>query len=218
MLGTCHENGIGVPLDAAKAAKLYRSAADLGHAPAQHSLGLLYWSGVGVEKSEETAVDWFKRSAKQGFWPAQEDLGNCLSYGVISDPIEALFWFQKAAENGSASAKLQVALMHQQGTGTPVNRAEYLNWLEAASHAGDADAAFAFALELLSGATADKESYAFSWLVKAADWGSALANSRLSLVFEFGQMGQGIDRKKSQFYQERAERIGKEMQGEPSAQ
>ena len=58
-LGFDYDNGIGVPQNAKKAAKLYRGSADQGHVFAQFSLGALYEKGRGVPQDYVEAYKWY---------------------------------------------------------------------------------------------------------------------------------------------------------------
>ncbi|MBT5375548.1 MAG: sel1 repeat family protein, partial [Nitrospinaceae bacterium] len=52
----------GVEKDLEKAVKLYRFAADQGHAMAQVNLGWMYINGHGVEEDLDEAAKWYRRS------------------------------------------------------------------------------------------------------------------------------------------------------------
>ena len=67
-----YENGEGVPLDFAEAAKWRRKAAEQGHADAQVSLGMMYDIGLGVPKNYAEAAKWFRKAAEQGNANAKE--------------------------------------------------------------------------------------------------------------------------------------------------
>lgn len=41
-------------------------AAEQGHVPAQHDLGVSYLEGMGVARSKDQAIAWFTRAAEQG--------------------------------------------------------------------------------------------------------------------------------------------------------
>jgi TPR repeat protein len=61
VLGTLYETGDGVPLDPARALRLYREAAAAGHVGAQINLATMYLEGAGVKKDAVAAVQWFTR-------------------------------------------------------------------------------------------------------------------------------------------------------------
>ena len=61
-----YANGEGVPQDYAEALKLYRLAAEQGHAKAQTNLGMLYVSGQGVLQDNVLAHMWSNLGAANG--------------------------------------------------------------------------------------------------------------------------------------------------------
>lgn len=59
-------NGDGVKQDYFEAARLYRLAAEAGHAEAQKSLGFLYTEGKGVPRDQAEADMWFRKAGEKG--------------------------------------------------------------------------------------------------------------------------------------------------------
>ena len=78
LLGCCYRDGRGVEPDQAKAAELFRLAAEKRYIPALCDLGLCYESGSGVDEDLEKAVECYTQSAEEGYAPAQCNL--CLLY------------------------------------------------------------------------------------------------------------------------------------------
>ena len=66
LLGECYDLGYGVKKDEKKAAELYRSAHELGYAPATCSLALCYEMGAGVEQDKVQAAKLYRQAAEQG--------------------------------------------------------------------------------------------------------------------------------------------------------
>lgn len=67
IIGLLHENGqYGHEQSYVKAAALFRSAADQGHAQSQFNLAMFYYDGRGVEKSIEKMVFWLKKAEASG--------------------------------------------------------------------------------------------------------------------------------------------------------
>ena len=62
-LGTCYDDGHGVPQDLSKALLCYKKAARRGHDVAQYNIALAYFDGDGVRRSPKKAVEWYSRSA-----------------------------------------------------------------------------------------------------------------------------------------------------------
>ena len=99
LLGMLYDAGHGVPQDQARAASLYRKAAEQKHLPAQLFLGILYYSGQGVTKDPAEAARWFRGAAEGGNAEAQFYLGSLYATGsgVTQDDSAAILWFGKAA-------------------------------------------------------------------------------------------------------------------------
>jgi TPR repeat protein len=75
VVGDCYYIGLGgVAPDYAEAARLYRLAADQGHAPAQYSLGRMFERGQGVAQDRAEAIRWYRLAAAQGYVFAQTSL------------------------------------------------------------------------------------------------------------------------------------------------
>ncbi|WP_207063486.1 tetratricopeptide repeat protein [Motiliproteus sp. SC1-56] len=72
-LANMYRKGEGVEADAEQAVRLYRAAAERGHALAQNALGVMYAMGKGVEPNDIEAYAWFTVSALQGNPEAKEN-------------------------------------------------------------------------------------------------------------------------------------------------
>jgi len=55
--------------------RLWRSAAEQGHADAQHNLGVAYDNGQSVKQDPAEAVRWFRKATEQGHAGGQCNLG-----------------------------------------------------------------------------------------------------------------------------------------------
>ncbi len=147
LLGELYSNGFGVPLDErkavqwyrlaadrgdlfnisrraglhdrAEAARLFASAAKLGHAAAAYDLGLLYLEGQQFPQDFSRAAELFRAAAQQGNSEAQYALATLYKdgKGVEKDPVEAARLLAAAAiaENPDALVEYAIALFN--GTG-----------------------------------------------------------------------------------------------------
>jgi TPR repeat protein len=93
--------------DYSEAIRLYRLAADQGHAVAQYSLGNIYYLGKRGPPSYSAAVRLYRLAADQGLAEAQYMLGEMYRYGrgVPQDNFEAIRWYRLAANQGYAPAQ-----------------------------------------------------------------------------------------------------------------
>lgn len=66
LLGRANHFGLGVPIDLAEAARLYRAATDRGLEDAARHLAYMYEFGLGVKANRATALMYYDRSAAAG--------------------------------------------------------------------------------------------------------------------------------------------------------
>src|SRR6266404_822380 len=84
--------GSGVVQDEAKAANLYRKAAEMGNAEAQTRYAEALFDGRGVTRDPVESRTWLERAARQRYARAECDLGVILAngFGVAQDLPNAL--------------------------------------------------------------------------------------------------------------------------------
>jgi len=109
-LGYLHEKGIFYPVDKNKAISLYELASEKGNSLAINYLGAYYF---GLREYEK-AVDYFCKSANLNCARAANNLGICYEngYGVVKNETEALFWYEKAAEQGFSESHLNAGFIY----------------------------------------------------------------------------------------------------------
>ena len=98
-LAQLYDRGRGAAADPSEAARLYRAAADQGHAGAQVNLGRLYRDGRGVARDDAAAARWYQRAADRGQPIAQFNLAQMYASGngVRQDDVAAHMWYSIAA-------------------------------------------------------------------------------------------------------------------------
>jgi TPR repeat protein len=121
--------------DLAKAAAIYRKAAEQGDAAAQYNLGIMYDHGRGVPQDYAQAALWYRKAAEQGFASAQLNLGAAYyeGQGVTQDYAQAAAWYRKAAEQGDATAQFNLGAAYCDGQGVAKDYAEAYLWLNLAA-------------------------------------------------------------------------------------
>ena len=99
-LGYKYLTGKGIAVNYAKAAGLFRKAAENGNSNAQFALGCLYQNGQGVKMNYREAAKWYLKSAQAGNAYGQYLIGLSLKdgSGIPKDPIESYKWIHLAAE------------------------------------------------------------------------------------------------------------------------
>ena len=124
--------------DYAKAAKMYRAAADKGDARAQYSLGHMYHWGLGMPRNNTKAVGLFRKAAEQGNAPAQFNLGFMYAegQGVAQDYGAAAKWYGEAAEQGFSRAQWLLGFLYRDGRGVSQDRVQAHMWFSLAAASG----------------------------------------------------------------------------------
>ena len=83
-LAVMYMEGIGgLSKDESKAVELYKRAANLGHAAAAYTAGVMYEHGRGVPQDFERAMKFYKRAAAKGYAAAMINLGCMFTNGQV---------------------------------------------------------------------------------------------------------------------------------------
>jgi len=128
-LGGMYNQGNCVPRDNAVALMWTRKAADQGYALAQLFLGSMYLSGTAVKPDYKAALDLFRSAIDQEALTL-DPVGRVVlgpkasafyflgliyeaGRGVPRDPAQAVNWYQRAADIGSAEASARLVELRQ---------------------------------------------------------------------------------------------------------
>ena len=135
-LGWFYDQGQHVSHDPAKAASLYRTAAQLGDAYSQWRLAVMIDEGAASGTMEE-AVSLLRKSAGQKNPDALVSLAVMHANGrgvAQQDHVAAMRYYQAAARLGSADGLLGLGIMHANGESVPSDLQEAVaHWLVAAT-------------------------------------------------------------------------------------
>lgn len=176
-------HGQGVQENLPTAAKWFRRAAELGFAPAQDKLGLMYEHGIGVAKNWIEAAKWYVSAAKKGNPDAQYHLGVLYGNGegFPVDHVESVKWCRKAAEQGQVEAQSTLGRIYLHGfDNVPKDIAEAAEWFRKAADAGDAESQFLLGLLFEDGEGVDQDmEEAARYYSMAADQGHVKAQQGL---------------------------------------
>ena len=130
-----------------------RKSASQGLTAAQYVLGHLYDTGEGVKADKALAKDLTQKAAQGGHRVAMYDLAvyyvdeaeTASANGQAAEAQRAMGsavqWFRKAGEFGMTDAQFNVAVLYDQGNGTPSDPAEAHYWYSIAGQAGDQESA-----------------------------------------------------------------------------
>ena len=134
-------NGIGRPVNYAKALRLYLQLARKGDPSAQFVVGGMYYKGQGTDPDHRQGFFWLLKAAEQGV-SSPESLSiigtmYLQGIGVPQNYMEARKYLERAADLGNLTAKKNLAYMYYNGlTGKP-NYKQALELYKEAALLGD---------------------------------------------------------------------------------
>jgi TPR repeat protein len=96
-------------------------------------------------------------------------------------------WWRKAAEQGNASAQLNLGMLYATGRGAPQDYAQATTWYREAANQGNATAEFYLGALYAEGRGVSQDyAQAAEWYRKAADQGAAVAQFSLGMLYADG--------------------------------
>ena len=118
---------------------LLRQAADAGNPEAQYALGMLFYLDDQVPVAEqaersEAIMAWWQDAALQDHGPAQASLATVFRE---SNPVQALHWLRRAADNGIVSAQLGLAQRLAEGKDLPQDHEAAVAWYRKVAEAAE---------------------------------------------------------------------------------
>lgn len=215
-LGLRHELGWGVRPDQSKAERYYQQAIELGHAGATYRDWLHKVEAMDVTDTDRASVlrnNFHKLSlaAERGHPKAMLYMAFAYEGGpeVGPDPELMVYWLRKAACAGQISAIWWYQEWVEKGNGTAEDRQKVTAMLRQLSDDGDVQAMAILAIEALDDpnlSSPDREK-ALETLKKAADGGASIACQRLGWIYCDGLYGFPIDKNRSKFYLDQANKL-----------
>lgn len=140
-LAEFYERGLGTQRDDAKAVQWLHRAAEQSQCRAQLLLGWRYLSGRGVEQDFRKSLMLREASAQGGCaegqyeWAKTYWSGSSL-YSIEPNPMLAIPWFQKAAEQGHAGANYELSKIYQRGQYVQKSESKSEHYLRVAAAKG----------------------------------------------------------------------------------
>ena len=135
--------------------------------------------------------------AQKGDAESQYQLGMLYKEGspeTPKDPVRAVDWFRRSAEQGNAQAENALGIAFQHGYGVTRDDVVGFDWLYKAALKGNAPAQHNLALAYHAGqGTLKSESEAFTWFLESARNGQASSQARLCAVYQQGNLGVAAD-------------------------
>ncbi len=192
-IGRAYSSGLlGLKQDGEQAMSWYQKAIDNGSTEAMVDLGSMYADGNVVAKNEAEALKLFKKAADENNQYGQSWLGYAYRDGKLGlkpDGEQAKNWYQKAIDNGSTDAMVNLGWMYEQGKIVAKNEAEALKQFKKAAESGDHYAqnwlGYAYREGAL-GLTQDFEQ-AKNWYTKSIENGNIPALNALGWMYEHGK-------------------------------
>lgn len=141
-LGVLASNGLGEPVDKAKAFRLWREAASRGHAGAHYNLGLNYDSGRHMPRDLDAALRHYDAAAKGGDAKAAYNAAavRLTEFGAPREEAKAIAGLRQAAEAGLVEGLMTLAWAHEAGAGVPRDVTTAIDLYLQAEAKGDAGA------------------------------------------------------------------------------
>ncbi|MBN9242107.1 MAG: sel1 repeat family protein [Mesorhizobium sp.] len=179
--------GLGVPLNAAEAAKWYAAAAERGIPEAQFQYALMLIDGTYVKKDIKEAHALMQAAAEAGNTLAQFNFAQLLVQedGGDAGLARAAPYYERAAESGLPDAQYAMAQLYANGVGGKKQddaKARVL-LLKAARQNYDT-AEIDLAQWLIDGRGGKRDLKAgFQWMKLAADGGNVAAQNRLAKLY-----------------------------------
>ena len=125
-----------------------------------------------AQDDDAARLEAMRRQAVAGSAESQFLLGRYYLDGSQLDADRAVFWFQKAAQQGHLFAQFELGLMNEEGTGVPRDPGQAALWYQNAATHGHARAAFRLSYLYFAGDGVPQDSsLAAAWCRVAAEGG-----------------------------------------------
>lgn len=199
LLAELFASGLGVPRSMNDAAFWYGQAAEGGDASAQFKYAVMLLEGRYVDPDREKSELFMKKAADAGNAFAQFNHAQTLVSAKpgASGILEALPYFEQAAENGVPDAQYALAQIYNNTTGIPdQKRARAREWMQKAARAGFDTAQLDYAIWLIDGIGGDKDyENGFRWMEIAASRGNVVAQNRMAVLHinAIGTLGDPVE-------------------------
>ena len=199
-IGYMYQHGVGVVQDYNEVLNWYKKAAEYGNTSAMYSIAEIYLNGDGATQDDDLGREWLKKAADSGNDEAKKRIQNldehnnaevlfekAYALDEAGDYQQAMYYYQKAASEGSVDSIALIGDMYYDGRGVTKDCHEALKWLEKAADLGYAEAMSVIAkiYYLGDGVEVDYVRAANLW-EKASVNGDSMAKYNLALLYEKG--------------------------------
>ena len=188
----------GITIDHARAAALFRQAADQQLPEAEARMAVLYFFGNGVAKDETKAREWANKAIEHGLETkaqtsnprAEAELAVLYEngLGVSQSDSKAADFYQKAGDGGDAAALNSLSSLYRDGKGVPQNLTKAADLCQRAVAQGNTAALTVLGWLYANGqGVPQSDSKAAELFQKAVDLGDADALTNLGVLYANGR-------------------------------
>lgn len=191
LFGRMHLAGQGVVKDESIAVDLFKKSADANNPEGTFYLARQMHRGNGLPKDEKQAVALYLKAGQLG------DVGGQLWYGIsiyrglgglTADKAASFAWFQRAAEQGDASAQNWLGTLYDAGEGTEKNPFEAIKWFRKSAQQMHAAGQRSLGIRYARGqGVARDDAEALKWLLSAVYLRDDDALEWVGSFFEYGR-------------------------------
>ncbi|MER8386862.1 sel1 repeat family protein [Mesorhizobium sp. M0166] len=182
--------GLGVPVDAAGAAKWYALAAEQGVPESQFQYALMLLDGRYVKKDEKEAYALMQAAAEAGNRLAQFNFAQLMVEQEPGDAgiAKAVSYYERAAATGLADAQYAMAQVYANGAGgKPRDDVRARGLLAQAARQNYDTAQIDLATWMIEGRGGVRDlKSGFNWMKQAAEGGNVAAQNRLAKLYMNG--------------------------------
>ncbi|MER8862849.1 sel1 repeat family protein [Mesorhizobium sp. M0751] len=182
--------GLGVPVDAAGAAKWYALAAEQGVPESQFQYALMLLDGRYVKKDEKEAYALMQAAAEAGNRLAQFNFAQLMVEQEPGDAgiAKAVSYYERAAATGLADAQYAMAQVYANGAGgKPHDDVRARGLLAQAARQNYDTAQIDLATWMIEGRGGARDlKSGFNWMKQAAEGGNVAAQNRLAKLYMNG--------------------------------
>lgn len=140
-IGRCYYNGNGVTKSPRNAYNWFHRSAEGNCVEGMNNMGKCLVEGTGViTPNAKKAMKYYQRAANMKYLPAEYNFGIHLFFGkgIPQDKENGLYWLNKAADEGSASAQNTLGNIYREGLeGTIVDKKKAESWYIKATNNND---------------------------------------------------------------------------------
>lgn len=174
-------------------------ATDAGKLQGWYDLGFVYANGlVGGKPNLTEAMKYFQKGAELGNADCQTSMGMLFQAGekipggVKADPVKAVSWYRKAADQNHTEAIQHLAMLYAMSQGVTQDPAEAAKWFRKGADLGNADCIWGLGQCYLDGKGVQMDTVMAYALFSASLEGVSLPEQRTGMTARRDQLGKAL--------------------------